>query len=121
MDDLQDGVGVALYPNGDRFEGVWRQGQRNGRGRYWFAKDDSCLKGIWINDIFKSGIYTSKAQELAKHAEDNFEDVDESEYVGQDLDDEEEEEELRESFKNSVTFLGHNSPDSGFDASSPLN
>ena len=41
-----------------------KKGQRNGRGRYWFAKDDSCLKGIWINDVFKSGIYTSKDQEI---------------------------------------------------------
>ena len=43
------------------------KGQRNGRGRYWFAKDDSCLKGIWINDVFKSGIYTSKDQEIKEN------------------------------------------------------
>ena len=46
-----------------------KKGQRNGRGRYWFAKDDSCLKGIWINDVFKSGIYTSKDQEIKDRRE----------------------------------------------------
>lgn len=50
------------------------KGQRNGRGRYWFAKDDSCLKGIWINDVFKSGIYTSKDQEIKdRHKHSNEE------------------------------------------------
>ena len=51
-----------------------KKGQRNGRGRYWFAKDDSCLKGIWINDVFKSGIYTSKDQEIKdRHKHSNEE------------------------------------------------
>ena len=27
------------------------------------------MKGIWLDDQFKSGIYTSKDQELSKHAE----------------------------------------------------
>ena len=27
LDNLQDGVGIAIYSNGDRFEGVWREGQ----------------------------------------------------------------------------------------------
>ena len=30
LDNLQDGVGIAIYSNGDRFEGVWREGQGAG-------------------------------------------------------------------------------------------
>ena len=77
LDNLRDGVGIAIYPNGDRFEGIWRRGQRNGRGRYWFANSSdqpdsaegaaslagagsaSCLQGVWVDDIFNAGTLTS--------------------------------------------------------------
>ena len=41
--------------------GLWRQGKRNGEGRYWFANNDSCLQGVWVDDIFKSGTYVLKS------------------------------------------------------------
>jgi len=84
LDNLRDGVGIAIYPNGDRFEGIWRRGQRNGRGRYWFANSSeqdssvkkepieegegaslvtlptsSCLQGVWVDDIFNAGTLTT--------------------------------------------------------------
>lgn len=43
------------------FPGLWRQGKRNGEGRYWFANNDSCLQGVWVDDIFKSGTYVLKS------------------------------------------------------------
>ena len=53
---------MAIYPNGDRFEGIWRRGQRHGRGRYWFAnRATDCLSGVWIDDNFKSGVMISKS------------------------------------------------------------
>ena len=67
LDNLRDGVGIAIYPNGDRFEGIWRRGQRNGRGRYWFANTlpaasdskASCLQGVWVDDVFNAGTLTT--------------------------------------------------------------
>ena len=58
LDNLRDGVGIAIYPNGDRFEGIWRRGQRNGRGRYWFAnssEQDSSVKKVLVTTPLQIG------------------------------------------------------------------
>ena len=91
LDNLRDGVGIAIYPNGDRFEGIWRRGQRNGRGRYWFANSSeqdslvkeegertslvatstsSCLQGVWVDDIFNAGTLTTTPIIYQQHEEE---------------------------------------------------
>ena len=34
--EVQEGIGIAVYRNGDIYEGYWKDGKRNGKGRYIF-------------------------------------------------------------------------------------
>jgi hypothetical protein len=50
------GLGANFYANGDRYEGSWRNGQRNGHGTQFYANGDIYV-GEWLDDM-RSGIGT---------------------------------------------------------------
>lgn len=41
--------GIFTYSNGDRFEGEWKNGKKNGSGKF-FGTDGRRIYGEWIND-----------------------------------------------------------------------
>lgn len=55
LEGARDGVGLAIFPNGDKFEGTWRKDKREGPGRYWYAETYRGLRGVWSQDILKTG------------------------------------------------------------------
>ena len=46
------GMGTLNYPNGDRYEGEWKDDTKNGQGTYIKA-DGKVYKRLWKNDRFK--------------------------------------------------------------------
>ncbi len=46
-----NGKGRYLYKNGDRFEGTWREGKKNGRGEF-YGVDGRMIIGEWIDDKY---------------------------------------------------------------------
>ena len=54
IDNKLSGNGIIEFINGDRFEGVFRNGQRNGYGVQTTAKGGE-LRGRWLNDEFIDG------------------------------------------------------------------
>ena len=54
IDNKLNGNGIIEFVNGDRFEGVFKNGQRNGYGVQTTAKGGE-LRGRWMNDEFIDG------------------------------------------------------------------
>jgi len=54
IDNKLEGRGVIKFINGDRFEGIFKNGKRNGYGIFTFAKGGE-LRGRWLNDEFIDG------------------------------------------------------------------
>ena len=54
IENKLSGNGIIEFINGDRFEGVFRNGQRNGYGVQTTAKGGE-LRGRWLNDEFIDG------------------------------------------------------------------
>jgi len=48
MDDMKNGQGVLSYPNGDRYEGDFKDDHMNGRGIF-FKADGRNYTCVWIN------------------------------------------------------------------------
>ncbi len=57
---LPHGDGIYKWKEGQIYEGSWKNGERNGSGKYYFQADgkDKTLVGIWKNDEYK-GLPTS--------------------------------------------------------------
>jgi len=47
MNDTKNGQGVLTYPNGDRYEGGFKDDHMNGNGAFYFS-DGRKYTGIWI-------------------------------------------------------------------------
>ena len=47
--DRRDGLGVCIYSDGSRYDGMWKNDKRNGHGRMiWYNND--VYTGYWEND-----------------------------------------------------------------------
>lgn len=49
--DKYSGLGSLLASNGDRYDGVWVNGQRQGRGTQRYVKAGERYQGIWMRDM----------------------------------------------------------------------
>ncbi len=59
--DCKDGYGVYKHKNGDSYEGYWKYGRLNGKGKYLFKSGDY-QEGEWVNDSFEGyGTYFSSS------------------------------------------------------------
>jgi hypothetical protein len=45
----RDGVGIQIWPDGSKYEGIWRRDKANGRGRMTHANGDM-YEGQWRDD-----------------------------------------------------------------------
>lgn len=43
MNDKKDGMGVMIYANGERYDGFWKEGQWEAKGRRIFVNGDVYL------------------------------------------------------------------------------
>jgi hypothetical protein len=48
------GRGVLTLPNGDRFEGMWKNDRRNGPGTF-IGADGKRMSGVWVDDRLVGG------------------------------------------------------------------
>jgi len=56
-DDLQDGQGYEIRPEGGSYRGIYSKGKKHGKGKYVYA-DGSKYDGEWVdNQIDGLGIY----------------------------------------------------------------
>jgi hypothetical protein len=44
------GQGIKQYENGDRYEGEFKDGKRNGVGSYWHFETKDVYDGNWLNN-----------------------------------------------------------------------
>ena len=45
-----NGKGTFIWPNGDRYEGDWVNGQRTGQGKYFYSSGGGVYTGEWKNN-----------------------------------------------------------------------
>jgi hypothetical protein len=45
----RDGVGIQFWPDGSKYEGMWRKDKATGKGRMTHANGD-IYDGEWLND-----------------------------------------------------------------------
>lgn len=50
--EIREGFHTTYYQNGDWFEGYYKQGKRNGPGKYFF-QSKNCLEGEWKEDLLQ--------------------------------------------------------------------
>lgn len=51
-----DGYGEYTWPNGEKYQGFYEKGQRNGKGKYYISKD-RYFEGEWVNGQ-RNGLFT---------------------------------------------------------------
>lgn len=44
---IKDGYGIYNYSNGYRYEGEWKDGDRDGQGKLYYANGECCYEGEW--------------------------------------------------------------------------
>ena len=45
-DEIPNGIGILIFPNGDKYVGEWKDGKRNGQGTVTFTNGDKYV-GEW--------------------------------------------------------------------------
>ena len=45
-DEIPNGLGILIFPNGDKYVGSWKDGKRNGQGTVTFTNGDKYV-GEW--------------------------------------------------------------------------
>lgn len=48
-ENVREGKGVLIWPDGSRYDGYWKDDRANGRGRLIHA-DGDVYEGEWLND-----------------------------------------------------------------------
>lgn len=65
------GAHPALIPpmpspeNGNRYEGEWQQGMKNGQGRFFHLDRGQLFEGFWQDDVAKCGTMTDYGRDEA--------------------------------------------------------
>ena len=49
QEQLRDGVGIQLWPDGTKYEGMWKKGKISGKGWMTHANGD-VYEGQWLDD-----------------------------------------------------------------------
>ena len=65
--DDREGKGILYYKNGDRYDGEWKNDKREGKGILYYNKDDyrDREEGIWEYDKIKKGKTYNKENALS--------------------------------------------------------
>ena len=65
--DDREGKGILNYKNGDRYDGEWKNDKREGKGILYYNKDDyrDREEGIWEYDKIKKGKAYNKENALS--------------------------------------------------------
>mmetsp|Transcript_60034 Transcript_60034/g.105076 ORF Transcript_60034/g.105076 Transcript_60034/m.105076 type:complete len:224 (-) Transcript_60034:13-684(-) len=75
------GKGQATYPNGDKYDGVYDNGIRNGAGSYTYRDTQDVFTGTFVNNVKtgmgrvnykKGGFYQGSFQDGKRHGEGTF-------------------------------------------------
>ncbi|XP_013205261.1 MORN repeat-containing protein 3 isoform X2 [Microtus ochrogaster] len=60
--DKKSGYGIQFYgpkdyyeENGNRYEGSWERGMKNGHGRFFHLDHGQLFEGFWVDDVAKCG------------------------------------------------------------------
>ena len=65
--NLRHGRGIQIWPNGEKYEGYWKQGHSNGKGKLYHINGD-IYEGDWENDLPQgNGKYLKKNGEFTTH------------------------------------------------------
>ena len=60
MRGVKEGNGIFIYPDGSKYEGQWKAGNRCGQGKYLYANGD-WYKGNWKDNLKDGkGVYYHK-------------------------------------------------------------
>jgi hypothetical protein len=53
IEDEWNGYGRRIIANGDYYIGFWKDGMRNGHGKYVYNRDHKVEEGEWLDDEFR--------------------------------------------------------------------
>ena len=53
--NVKDGVGRIIYISGNEYQGMFKNGLKEGKGRFHYASNDSVYEGMWKTDL-KEGL-----------------------------------------------------------------
>jgi len=71
--DCQTGYGVYIWDDGEKYEGYWESGKRNGQGTNTFASGAK-YTGFWKNDLkYGAGTYKYKTSSIYDYYEGDYE------------------------------------------------
>lgn len=51
------GVGRFFYPNGNKYEGNWKEDKKDGEGIFYWKHDSCEFSGFFLNDFFSKGTF----------------------------------------------------------------
>jgi len=51
MDNLPNGQGIIIYPDGDTYEGSWKDGKKHGMGVEGTPGGEK-KKGYWLHNLY---------------------------------------------------------------------
>ena len=54
--DCKNGTGTMIFSNGDKYDGQWKDGKREGRGEYWWANGITYIGDFTNNYIIGYGL-----------------------------------------------------------------
>ena len=61
-DDNREGDGVYLYSDGTKYEGQWKNNERNGLGRQYDEDGKVLHEGVWDKDGYKGKVSKEKSK-----------------------------------------------------------
>lgn len=70
----QEKIEIRIYPNGDRYEGIFRNGKFNRHGKYTFANGDEYTGGFWNGEFHRQGemIYANGDKYVGEYKKGKF-------------------------------------------------
>lgn len=52
---LTCGFPTCVQANGNWYEGAWREGEKNGNGKFYYSDKGQILEGFWVDGVAKCG------------------------------------------------------------------
>jgi hypothetical protein len=72
-DRALSGQGTVTFPNGDQYTGLLVNGEKEGRGRYVWAKSGSVYEGLWHKDkMHGEGVYYYRGEKFRERLTGKF-------------------------------------------------
>lgn len=56
---------ACVKANGNWYEGTWRDGKKNGPGKFCYVSRGQIYEGVWVNGVAKCGALSDSGRDKA--------------------------------------------------------